>query len=103
MGYQEITFINDLSKLEARKDGKDKPLAPGTIQYIYRRILKNILQRATDWQLIKVNPIVGVKQPKVEHFECYFYDEDEAKDVIVVLYDEPRKWRLLILGAMIGL
>ncbi|OAB30218.1 hypothetical protein PMSD_20760 [Paenibacillus macquariensis subsp. defensor] len=55
-----VTFINDLSKLEARKDGKGKPLAPGTIQYIYR-VLKYILQRATDWQLIKVNPIVGVK------------------------------------------
>jgi len=76
-------------------------LAPGTIQYIYR-VLNNILQRETDWQLIKFNGIVGVKQPKIDHLECDFYDENDAKEIIVTLYDEPRKWRLLILGAKIG-
>ncbi|MGF7049113.1 integrase [Paenibacillus sp. DS2015] len=96
-----VTFFTDLAKPEARKDGKDKPLSSGTIQYIYR-ILKNILQRATEWQFIKANPIIGVKRPKVVQTESAYYDEDEAKVIIAALYDEPRKWRLFILGAMIG-
>ncbi|MCL6605514.1 MAG: site-specific integrase [Paenibacillus sp.] len=110
LGYKElgviktlhlVTFINDLSKPEARKDNKNKPLSAGTIQYIYR-VLKNILQRATEWQLIKVNPLIGVKRPKVQQTESLYYDENETKEVITALYDEPRKWRLFILGALIG-
>ncbi|MEV2909281.1 site-specific integrase [Paenibacillus larvae] len=96
-----ITFINDLSKPGARKDRKDDTLSPGTIQFIHR-VLKNIFSRATEWQLIKTNPIVGVKKPKVEQPEIDFYDENEAREVIKALYQEPRRWRLLILGAMLG-
>jgi len=96
-----VTFINDLSKPGARKDGKGDTLAPGTIQ-ITHRVLKNILTRATEWQLIKSNPMVNVKKPKAEQTEFEFYDEVEAKEVITALYQEPRRWRLFILGAMIG-
>ncbi|MEV2286465.1 tyrosine-type recombinase/integrase [Paenibacillus larvae] len=96
-----VTFIDDLGKPGARKDGKDETLSPGTIQYIYR-VLKNILTRAAEWQLIKSNPTIGVKKPKVEQTELDFYDEDEAREVIAALNKEPRRWRLLILGAMIG-
>ncbi|MDR5584858.1 site-specific integrase [Paenibacillus larvae] len=96
-----VTFINDLSKPEARKDGKSGKLSPGTIQYIHR-VLKNIFNRATEWQLIKTNPIVGVKKPKVEQTEFDFYDEDEAREAIAALSKEPRRWRLLILGSMVG-
>lgn len=96
-----VTFINDLSKPGARKDGKGKTLAAGTIQYAHR-VLKNILTRATEWQLIKNNPMEGVKKPKAEQTEFDFYDETEAKSVITALYQEPRRWRLFILGAMIG-
>ncbi|GAA0382361.1 site-specific integrase [Paenibacillus motobuensis] len=96
-----VTFISDLGKPGARKDGKGELLSPGTIQYIYR-VLKNILTRAKDWQLIKSNPAIGVKKPKVEQTEFDYYDEDEAKEVIKCLYKEPRRWRLFMLGAMIG-
>lgn len=96
-----VTFINNLSKPGARKDGHGAELSPGTIQYIYR-VLKNILSRATEWQLIKSNPMAGVKKPRVEQTEFAFYDETEAKTVIGALYQESRKWRLFILGAMIG-
>ncbi|GBF78280.1 site-specific integrase [Paenibacillus sp. 598K] len=96
-----VTFINDLGKPGARKDGKGDTLSSGTIQYIYR-VLKNILQRATEWQFIKANPMAGVKKPRVEETECEFYDEVEARAVITALYKEPRRWRLLVLGAMIG-
>ncbi|MDT2306288.1 site-specific integrase [Paenibacillus larvae] len=96
-----VTFINDLSKPGVRKDRRDDTLSPGTIQYIHR-VLKNIFNRATEWQLIKTNPIVGVKKPKVEQTEFDFYDEDEAREVIAALNKEPRRWRLFILGSMVG-
>ncbi|AIQ29317.1 integrase [Paenibacillus sp. FSL P4-0081] len=96
-----VTFMVDLSKPEARKDGKEGPLAPGTIEYIYR-VLKNILERATEWKLIKTNPIVGVKKPKVKHGKSQFYEEDEAQEVIDALYHESRKWRLFIFGALLA-
>lgn len=31
-----------------------------------------------------------------------FYDEEEAQQVVDALYEENRKWRLFILGSMIG-
>ncbi|MEV2909662.1 site-specific integrase [Paenibacillus larvae] len=88
-----VTFINDISKGDT--------LSAATIQYILR-VFKNILCRATEWQVIKTSPIVGVKKPKAEQTELDFYDENEAREVIEALYLEPRRWRLLILGAMIG-
>jgi integrase len=96
-----VTFVSDLGKPGARKDNKGDVLSAGTIQYIYR-VLKNILSRATEWQLIKSNPATGVKKPKVEQREFEYYDEEEAKEVIKALYTEPRRWRLYMLGAMIG-
>ncbi|AVF25588.1 phage integrase-like protein [Paenibacillus larvae subsp. larvae] len=87
-----------LYKAPLRKGGQ---LSNGTIEYIYR-VLKNILERSKEWGLIKVNPIVGVKKPKVEQPEIEFYDDNEAKEVITALNEEPRKWRLFILGSMIG-
>lgn len=96
-----VTFIDDLGKPGARKDGKEGRLSNGTIQYIYR-VLKNILERAKEWGLIKVNPIIGVKKPKVGRPEIHFYDEVEAQEVISALDKEPRTWRLFILGSMIG-
>lgn len=96
-----VTFIDDLSKPGARKDGKEDTLSSGSIQYIYRA-LKNVLSRATEWKIIKENPVEGVKKPKVEQTEFDFYDENEAREVITALYQESRRWRLFILGAMIG-
>lgn len=96
-----VTFMANLKKPEARKDGAEGCLASGTIAYIYR-VLKNILQRATDWNIIKENPMKGVKKPAVEETEFEFYDEDEAREVIAALNKEVRKWRLFILGSMIG-
>ncbi|MDE5167664.1 tyrosine-type recombinase/integrase [Paenibacillus larvae] len=96
-----LTFIDSLSKPGARKDGKEGRLSNGTIEYTHR-VLKNILERAKEWGLIKVNPIVGVKKPKVNQTKFDFYDETEAQEVIAALDKEPRKWRLFILGSMIG-
>lgn len=118
-----VTFLKDLEKPGARrppKTGKpltekqlkklNEPLDAGTIAYVYR-VLKNIFTRAVDWQLIKTNPMEAVKKPAdknakekmlAQRGNPQFYDEDEAQQVVDALYKESRKWRLLILGSMIG-
>jgi len=118
-----VTYLKDLEKPGARKTpntGKPltekqkarllEPLDSGTIGYIYR-VLKNIFTRAVEWKVIIENPMDGIKKPgekdaKKKLLEQrknpQFYDEDEAQQVVDALYKESRKWRLLILGSMIG-
>jgi len=118
-----VTFLADLEKPGARRPPKMlgtltekqneklmKPLDAGTIGYIYR-VLKNIFNRAVDWNVIAENPMKGIKQPgekdqKEKLLEQrknpQYYDESEAQRVVDALYKESRKWRLLILGSMIG-
>lgn len=107
---QIVTFLSDLEKPGARLDGSDKPLEQGTIGYIYR-VLKNIFTRAVDWKVIKENPMEGIAKPKEkdakqkyleQKINPQFYDEEEAQRVVDCLYKETLKWRLLILGSMIG-
>lgn len=87
-----------------------EPLDAGTIAYIYR-VLKNIFARAVEWQIIKTNPMEDVKKPSdksakdkmvAQRNNPQYYDEEEAQQVVDALYRETRKWRLLILGSMIG-
>lgn len=118
-----VTFLRDLEKPGARRQPKtgkpltekqlkklNEPLDAGTIAYVYR-VLKNIFTRAVDWQLIKTNPMEAVKKPAdknakekmlAQRINPQFYDEVEAQQVVDALYKESRKWRLLILGSMIG-
>ncbi|GGF86409.1 tyrosine-type recombinase/integrase [Paenibacillus aceti] len=118
-----VTFMKSLEKPGARRPPVTKkpltekqkkklmePLEPGTIVYIYR-VLKNIFKQAFDWRVIKVNPMDGVKKPSernskekiiAQRKNPQYYDEDEAQQVVDALYKESRKWRLLILGSMIG-
>lgn len=96
-----VTFLNDLEKPGARKDGRGETLSSGTIEYIYR-VLKNVLNRAVEWKVIPSHPMEGIKKPKVEYSKPDFYEENEVIQAIDALYKEPRMWRLFCLGAMIG-
>ncbi|SFS61028.1 site-specific integrase [Paenibacillus sp. 453mf] len=105
-----LSFFKELEKTGARKDGSDKPLDGGTINYIYR-VLKNIFSRATELKVITENPMDGVAKPKEKNAKekllekksnPQFYDEVEAQEVVNALYKESRKWRLLIFGSMFG-
>ncbi|WP_411553298.1 tyrosine-type recombinase/integrase [Paenibacillus lautus] len=118
-----VTFLKNLEKPGARrppKTGKPltekqinklaEPLDASTIAYVYR-VLKNIFTRAVEWQLIKKNPMQDVKKPADKNAKVkilaqrknpQFYDEIEAQQVVDALYNASRKWRLLILGSMIG-
>ncbi|MHA0855888.1 site-specific integrase [Paenibacillus sp. CMAA1364] len=94
------------------KETEPKPLDFGTIGYIYR-VLKNILTRAVEWKMISSNPMSGIKKPTADNEtkkrkqleqknNPQYYNEDEAQAVVDALYKESRKWRLFILGSMIG-
>lgn len=92
-----VTLLSHLS----RKDRKEKPLSSRTQQYIYD-VLSILFSQAVGWKLIASSPIEGIKRPQVEKKPPNYYDEEEARQVIKALQQEPRMWRLLILGAMIG-
>ncbi|MFC3802666.1 tyrosine-type recombinase/integrase [Cohnella sp. GCM10012308] len=96
-----VTFMNDLEKPGARKDGKGDTLSQNTIRYIYA-VLKSILNKAEEWRIYKEHPMKGTKKPKAEKKEMQYYTEEEAQAVIRALFEEPMMWRMYMLGALIG-
>jgi integrase len=95
------TILDASGKSGARKDGHGDTLASGTVEYIYR-VIKNVFNRALDWQLLKKHPMEGIKKPKVIQAEMKYYDENEAQLAIEALYKEPPMWRLFCVGAILG-
>lgn len=87
-----VTLVNNLKRTGARKDGREGNLSERTIVYIYR-VIQNLFKHATDWQLLKKNPMDGTKKPKVEKKEMLFYEAEEAREVIKALYLETPHWR----------
>lgn len=87
-----IDFINHLG---------DKALSDSTILYVYK-VLKSIIDTAVEWKFLATNPFDGVKQPSVKKKKMKYLDEQEAKQVIKALYEEPDVWRLYFLGCMLG-
>ncbi|MFC5532249.1 tyrosine-type recombinase/integrase [Cohnella yongneupensis] len=107
-----LEFLKELEQPGARKGKDDGVLDFGTIGYIYR-VLKNILTRAEEWRMIASNPMSGIKKPApdatskklkqaAQKKNPQYYNEEEAQTVVDALYNETRKWRLFILGSMIG-
>ncbi|MBN2980158.1 tyrosine-type recombinase/integrase [Cohnella algarum] len=97
-----VNMMSDIKKAGSRKDGKEKPLSPGTVRYIHR-VAKNVFSRAAEWGLIKENPMNGVQKPSENQGAERFYDEDETQNVINKIYSHlPLKWRLYFVGAIVG-
>lgn len=97
-----LSLLEDLRKPCARKDKLDGTLSSGTIEYIYR-VIKNIFSRATDWGILTHSPMASIKKPKVTQQKLKFYDEQEAADVIILLYKEaPLMWRIFCICAILG-
>lgn len=93
-----IHIVNFLTN-DQRQDGREGPIAAGTLEYLYR-ILKNIFTRATEWRIIKHNPVADVKRPKVMAKEIEVYDENEISLLFAALEKEPLHWQILILLAI---
>jgi integrase len=95
-----IHIINYLDSLEdIRKDGKKGGLSSSSIYYHYR-ILKDILSRATEWKVIKSNPVENVKRPKVTQNKTDVYTEEEVRELFEKLQHEPIHNRIMILLAI---
>lgn len=88
-----IHIVNFLSQLK-KADGS--PMAVSTAQYVYR-VLRNILQRAADWKIIKSNPAADVSKPSqrgIIEKEINVYDENEVAVLFDAVQDEPIHWRV---------
>lgn len=96
-----VTFLSDLRKPGARKDGRGEVLSSGTIEYIYR-VLRNVFNRAADWRVIPIHPMEGIKKPTVETEEREFYTQAEAQEVLLALREVSPMWRLFIYTAILG-
>jgi len=91
-----VNFLDTLT----RKDGKEKELSVGTIQYIYR-VLRNIFSRAVEWKLIKENPVASIKRPSEKgRREVNVYDEEEVTMLLEAAQNEPFMWRMFITLAL---
>ncbi|MGF7050668.1 integrase [Paenibacillus sp. DS2015] len=94
-----VDFLSELEKDGSRGDRKSGGLASGTI-HLQHRILKNIFNRAVEWQVIKRNPAGDVQKPKVTSKEVIPYDDTEVEQMLQALVKEPYHWRVMITLAL---
>ena len=87
--------LDDLySKLWYGKNGKELTYHS---KYGYYKLIRSMLNRAVDWQLISSNPNDKVSlKPKKEYKKKKIYDIEDVKKLLKVLENEPIKWRTLI-------
>lgn len=97
--FHIVKFISGLSDDGSRQDGKQGTLSPGTIRYIHR-VIKNILERAEEWKIIKKNPAADVKKPKESYKDIEVYNEDDIAALFEALEKEPIHWRMMITMAI---
>lgn len=74
---------------------KPQPLSSNTINH-YHRFISSVLTSAVQWQLIFSNPAERVKPPKVEKKEAAHYDEDMTERMLILLEQEPLKYRVMV-------
>ncbi|MCM3746571.1 site-specific integrase [Paenibacillus pasadenensis] len=98
---QLVNVMHEFTLPRLKRNGKTEPLSQRTQSYIYN-LLFSVLEIAKKWRLIPINPMEGVIRPKVDRKKMEVYHSQEAAAVIEALLTEPRRWRLLIIGALVG-
>ncbi|AST93049.1 site-specific integrase [Sutcliffiella cohnii] len=96
-----IHIIHLLDNME-RVDGKNEPISVRSKQGTYLAI-RNILQRAVEWKIIKNNPVADVKKPKENNMvdkEINVYDEDEVEALFKAAQNQPFHWRIFLTLAL---
>lgn len=103
-----VSFLASLRSQEGRKTGSDRPLSTNYVLNIYK-VLKSIFAAATTWKVISKDPMLGVERPSPSKAEKKAiksrkntYSLEEARQVILALYEEPERWRLYFIGALLG-
>lgn len=90
-----VSFMKNLELDGARKDGKSGGLSSTTIRFAHR-VMKDILDRAVEWQILKSNPVSATKRPKVARLTVDVYDELEVSELLNGLSNEAEHWRIMI-------
>ncbi len=76
-------------------------LAPNSVR-AYHRIISSILTKAVKWGYIPYNPAINAELPKLERKEAPHLDEDDARRLLILLQDEPIKYRAMITFDMLS-
>jgi integrase len=100
LGDKKLTSINTVQlvaffdkKINEKSERYNKQLSPSTVKY-FHRILRHLFKLAKEWNLIKVDPMLGVKAPKVEKREMEYYSSDDMPDVMKIINDLEPMWSL---------
>ncbi|MBH0228831.1 tyrosine-type recombinase/integrase [Halobacillus yeomjeoni] len=93
--FHILNYLNSLENDGMRMDDKEGGLSPASILYHYR-VLRNIFSRATEWNVIKANPVEKVKRPKVTQEKTEVFTQDEVIELFQLLQDQPIHQRIII-------
>lgn len=85
---------------EGRRDGKGG-LSPRTVQY-HHRVLREALQHAIQWQMLKLNPADATHPPKPEKPEIHPLEQEELDKLLEHLGGHRDKW-LFMFAAYSGM
>lgn len=105
------TSLNDHFKKMKMKDIKkyhivnylaDEVKNKGAVLPNKTLVLKSIFSRAIEWDVIDINPAIGVKAPERQKKEVNYYNEQELNHLFKVLDDVYPKHRIAIKLAAIG-
>ena len=70
-------------------------MAPASV-LSYHRTLSSILTRAVKWGYLQTNPADAAEKPALGRREAAYLDENDARQLLELLQDEPIRWRAII-------
>lgn len=83
-----------------RQDGKGTGKLSSNYVAKYHMLLRNMLTRAVQWQLLATNPATRTEAPKVEQKEYRILENSESIILLDTLEKETPQWRALITLAL---
>lgn len=87
-----VNFLSSLKKVNCEE------MAVSTKQYVYR-VLRNIMERATEWKIIEENPVASVQKSQerdaVEK-DANVYNEEEVENLLIAAMEDLPHWRVFI-------
>ncbi|MBH0171066.1 tyrosine-type recombinase/integrase [Fictibacillus sp. 18YEL24] len=91
-----VHIINMMDGIKRVDSSVEKPLSARSKQDVYLAI-RNIFERAVEWQIIKSNPVKNVKKPRLtSEKEVTVYDENEVEILFKAAEQEPFHWRIFL-------
>jgi len=101
IGHKRLNEIRPLH-IVAMMDSLDKTDLSGSTKLYIFKVIKSVLNQAVRWKLVPRNPMDGLERPRAEKQRPRYYDQDIAQRAVEALMEEPMKWRIYFLGALLG-